>query len=64
MNEEKPTYDVAQAQVAIAADRQVREERAANEFPAWLEKHGVDLVATPIITPDGRIGVQARFVAR
>jgi hypothetical protein len=64
VSEDKPIYDISQAQAAIAADKQAREERAAAAFPAWLAAHGVDLVVTPIITADGRIGVQARFVAR
>jgi pyruvate/2-oxoglutarate dehydrogenase complex dihydrolipoamide acyltransferase (E2) component len=51
------------AAALLESDRQRREQAAAAAVAAVLKEHGCDLVAVPVIAPDGRIAAQVQVVA-
>lgn len=64
MSEDKPSYDVAQAQAAIEADKRLRAEAAAAEIREVLARHNCELVAVPQLTADGRVAAVVQVVAQ
>ena len=63
MSEEQAT-SAAKARLILAADKQHRMVLCAEEIKAVLEKHGCDLVAAPMLSPDGRIVAQVQVVPK
>jgi hypothetical protein len=63
VSEEKPVYDVRQAQAAIEADRQWRTEEAARRIQPILDELRCHIDAVAQLTQDGRIAVFPRMVA-
>jgi len=53
-----------QAAALVEADRQRRVQAAAEAVAAALREHNCDLVAVPMITPDGRIVAQVQVMAK
>jgi pyruvate/2-oxoglutarate dehydrogenase complex dihydrolipoamide acyltransferase (E2) component len=48
----------------VAADKERRVQAAAKAVQAALREHECDLMAVPVITPDGRITAQVQVVAK
>jgi len=53
-----------QATALVNADKQRRIKAAAEAVQAALREHNCDLVAVPMITPDGRIVAQVQVMAK
>lgn len=64
MTEEKAIYDVSAARKALALDNQQRVERCARRIQQIVQEEGCDLVARPVITPDGRVVAEVQIIAR
>lgn len=60
MSEMTPT----EAARLVAADKERRVQAAAEAVAAALREHECDLVAVPVITPDGRITAQVQVIAK
>jgi len=60
----EPTMTTEQAAALVEADRQRRVQAAAEAVAAALREHNCDLVAVPMITPDGRIVAQVQVMAK
>jgi len=56
--------DIVAAQAAIEADRTQRAETAAREIRPVLARYRCQVVATPQLTPDGRITAAVQIVAQ
>jgi len=54
----------AQARLALAADMQARLRACSQEIVEVLERHGCQLAAVPMLTPDGRVVAQVQIVDR
>ena len=54
----------SEAAVLVAADQQKRAQACGEAVAAMLREHGCDLVAVPVLTPDGRITAQVQVVAK
>lgn len=52
-----------QAAQLVEQDKQRRVQAVAEAAAAALREHKCDLVAVPVITPDGRITAQVQVVA-
>jgi hypothetical protein len=48
----------------VAADKERRVKAAAEAVAAALNANECDLVAVPVITPDGRISAQVQVIAK
>ena len=62
MSEEEGAVSASKAKMVLEADRMHRMTLCSEEIAAVLKRHGCQLVAVPMLSPDGRVVARVQVV--